>query len=244
MASQISVSSESERSNQSAFSASEDVTCEQLQESPVWDLSTRCFHWILVCLVILSWASADYGLIELHRWSGASLLALLIFRVCWGIIGSTTARFRHFMVGPSGVLSYWRSSMRGGSAAYIGHTPAGGWAVIAMLAALTLQVLTGLFANDDIRFLGPLAEWVSKETSDQLTRLHAMTFNVILVLVWVHVVAIGFYLFVKGEDLVTPMLTGKKEYPRGQPPKVRFAKRGIAALVWILSAGVAFLIAR
>lgn len=133
------------------------------------------------------------------------LLALLVFRIGWGLIGSTTARFRDFLHPPRTVLAY----LRNGAGMYAGHNPAGGLMVIALILVLLAQAVTGLFANDGLHFSGPLALLVGDDASTRLTAVHSTIFNVILLLVWSHVVAVGFYLFVKGHNLVKAMVTGK-----------------------------------
>ena len=176
----------------------------------VWDVPIRLFHWTVVGLVATSWVTGENHLIRVHLWSGAALLALVIFRIAWGFLGSTTARFSNFIARPRSVLGYLKALMSRGKPLYAGHNPAGGWMVVALLMMLALQALTGLFANDDIHFNGPFAMLVSKDASDSLTDLHGTLFDVILLLVWLHVVAVFFYRFVKGEDLIVPMVTGTK----------------------------------
>jgi cytochrome b len=176
----------------------------------VWDAPTRLFHWSIVALVTVSWLSADQGYMTVHLWSGLSLLALLLFRLGWGVLGSTTSRFSDFLHPPHKILAYLRTQARGARVLHAGHNPAGGLMVVALLAVLLAQVATGLFANDGLKFSGPLALLVSDDASDRLTRIHGIIFNVILVLVWLHVVAVGFHHFVKGNNLVGPMVSGKK----------------------------------
>jgi cytochrome b len=136
----------------------------------VWDAPTRCFHWAIVCLITISWITAETSLIKLHLWSGSLLLTLLIFRIAWGLVGSTTARFRHFVTRPRTAIGYLKSLMQGvEKLSYLGHNPAGGWMVVVLIMVLGLQVATGLFANDDVHFIGPLASMISKEMSDRLT---------------------------------------------------------------------------
>jgi cytochrome b len=176
----------------------------------VWDAPVRLFHWIVVVLVGTSWVTAEDHLLTVHLWSGVALLTLVIFRVAWGFLGSTTARFSNFVAPPRSVFGYVRALMRGDKPLYAGHNPAGGWMVIALLAMLTIQAVIGLFANDDIHFNAPLSMLISRDASDSLTDLHGRLFNLVLLLVWIHVVAVFFYRFVKGEDLLVPMLTGTK----------------------------------
>lgn len=173
----------------------------------VWDAPIRLFHWSVVALVALSWVSADQGYMTVHLVSGLTLLALLLFRLGWGFFGSTTARFASFLHAPPRVLQYLRGK---GQRLHAGHNPAGGLMVLALIAVLLAQAVTGLFATDSLHFTGPLALLVSEDQSLRLTSLHGAIFNLILVLVWLHVVAVGFYLLVKGDNLIRPMITGRK----------------------------------
>lgn len=202
----------------------------------VWDAPTRLFHWSIVALVFLSWLSADQGYMTVHLWSGLTLLALLLFRLGWGLMGSTTARFSDFLHPPRKVIAYLKS---GGGLLHAGHNPASGLMVIALLAVLLAQVLTGLFGNDGLKFSGPLALLVSDDVSDQLTRIHGIIFNIILALVWLHVVAVGFYHFVKGDNLVAPMVSGKKRRTRvPEGANIIFAHPVLAVGLLLASAAV------
>lgn len=211
----------------------------------VWDAPTRIFHWMIVVLVATSWYTADNGFMKLHLWSGSILLTLVIFRIAWGLAGSTTARFSDFVRGPAAVVGYLRVLTSGNKPWYAGHNPAGGWMVVVLMGALVIQSSTGLFANDGANFKGPLAAWVSAETSDRVTDLHGAIFNFLLLLVWMHVVAVFFYLCVKRENLIVPMVTGKKN--RALAPvglRLKFAPVSIALLLFALAAGVVWLIVR
>lgn len=185
-------------------------------EVRVWDLPTRLFHWLLVCLVAVSITTAMIGglAMQYHERSGMAIMVLVLFRVVWGFMGGTQARFAAFIRGPQEVLRYTRTLLRNDARRYIGHNPLGGWSIIAMLTGLGVQVGTGLFANDDILTEGPLAHWVSKAISDSLTRIHHINKVVLMGLVAVHVSAVVFYLVVKRENLVTPMVTGCKRWPQ------------------------------
>ena len=183
----------------------------------VWDIPTRLFHWIVVVLVFVSWLSADQGYMQVHLWSGLSLLALLLFRLIWGLFGSTTSRFSNFVRPLPQVLRYLKGMVSGDKPLYAGHNPAGGLMVIVLLSVLFAQAVTGLFATDGVKFTAPLSFWLPEEASVQVTNIHGMIFNVILLLIWCHVVAVGFYLWVKGDNLIRPMLTGRK--PRAHVPE-------------------------
>jgi cytochrome b len=206
----------------------------------VWDLPIRLFHWSIVLLMGISWFSADQGYMRLHLVSGLTLLALLLFRIGWGLVGSTTARFRDFLHPPRRVVGYLKGLAGGEKVLHAGHNPAGGLMVIALIAVLLTQVGTGLFANDGVRFHGPLALLVSEDVSTRLTDIHGLISNLILLLIWCHVVAVGFYLLVRGDNLVWPMVTGKK--PREHVPvnsNLAFARTYIALILLAVSAGIA-----
>jgi cytochrome b len=110
----------------------------------------------------------------------------------------------------------------------------GGWSIVALLTLLLVQTGTGLFANDDILIEGPLYGWVSKGTSDWLTTIHKLNFNLLLAMIAVHLSAVLFYLLVKRENLIHPMLSGRKHLPPervSQAPRLVSPWRGMAALV-------------
>ena len=206
----------------------------------VWDIPTRLFHWSVVVLLCVSWFSADQGYMRVHLVSGLTLLSLLLFRIAWGLMGSTTARFRNFLHPPRRVVGYLKGLAGGDKIFYAGHNPAGGVMVLALIAVLLAQVATGLFANDGVRFSGPLALLVSEETSSLITGIHGLVFDLILILVWCHIVAVGFYLLVKGDNLIWPMVTGKKH--RAHLPaelNIVFTRLYIAVLLLAVSAGIA-----
>ena len=205
----------------------------------VWDVPTRLFHWSILVLVFVSWLSADQGYMTVHLWSGSASLALVLFRLAWGVVGSTTSRFRDFLHPPRKVAGYLKAMAGGDKPLYAGHNPAGGLMVVALIVILLAQALTGLFANDGLHFTGPLAIWVSEEASAQATTIHGLIFDGLLVLIWCHVVAVGFYLFVKGENLVRPMFTGKK--PHGHVPAgltLNFTRLYVALLLLVLTAAI------
>ncbi|MDP1682038.1 MAG: cytochrome b/b6 domain-containing protein [Burkholderiales bacterium] len=185
----------------------------------VWDWPIRIFHWSVAALFFISWISAEIGgnAMQYHLWSGYAILGLVLFRVLWGWVGSETARFTHFIRAPGAVLAYARAWFKPGYRAALGHNPLGGWSVAALLFALAVQTLTGLFSNDDIANEGPLYHLVSKATSDSISRVHEGAFNVLLTLVALHLVAIVLYRVKHGENLVRPMLTGEKEVNENVP---------------------------
>ena len=209
----------------------------------VWDLPTRLGHWALVVLVGSSWLTAELDRIDLHMVSGLALLSVLLFRFAWGFVGSETARFSRFLRGPHAVLHYLRTLQRPDSDRMVGHNPAGGWMVAAMLALLGVQAVTGLGANDDLVHEGPLAKVLGKSLSDRITAVHDANFNLILAAIGLHVAAILFYRVVKAQDLVRPMLDGWVQLPAAGPVPRR-ASAALAAALYALAAGLAWWLGR
>jgi cytochrome b len=183
----------------------------------VWDIPVRLFHWVLVALMIALVITGEIldGAIEVHALLGRAVIVLVIFRLMWGAVGSSYARFSRFVCGPGAVMSYARSLLARQSEFMAGHNPLGGWMVLVLLTSVLLQSILGLFANDDIMFDGPLAYLVSKETSDLLTGLHQDMFYALLLAVGLHVAAVIWHKLFMGEDLLTAMITGYKKLPAG-----------------------------
>jgi cytochrome b len=174
----------------------------------VWDWPLRAFHWLLVLSIIALYVTGKMGgnWMEWHQRVGYFALGLMMFRLLWGFAGGHHARFVNFVRGPRAVLRY----LKGTAAHSTGHNPLGALSVLAMLAVVSFQAVTGLFANDDILLEGPYASLVAKETSDLLTKLHHWNSNVILGLVGLHIAAILFYTLVRKQNLVGPMWSGRQ----------------------------------
>jgi cytochrome b len=199
---------------------------------PVWDLPIRITHWLFVACVAVSWWTAEQRLMDWHRYSGYTMLGLLIFRIYWGIAGSSTARFARFMGGPRAVIEHLRLK-REERARIVGHSPLGSWSVIAMLLAIATQVTLGLFATDlDGLESGPLSHLVSFDAGRAFAEAHEVSFDVLLALIALHVVAILFYLLYERNNLVSAMLSGRKRVA-GEPAGMRPARP------WRLWTGVA-----
>ena len=180
----------------------------------VWDLPTRLFHWALVALIAFSWWTAKNDQLTFHLWSGIAVLTLLVFRLLWGVFGSSTARFANFVRGPAAVGDYLRGTWRG-----IGHSPLGALSVVALLGLIAVQAGMGLFASDeDGLLLGPLSGFVSGDASEEIAELHEDFFNVLLVFIGLHIAAVLFYWLARKQNLIGPMVTGKAMLdPDAQP---------------------------
>ena len=178
----------------------------------VWDAPVRLVHWLLVFLVAASWWTAEEGEMQLHYWSGLAIVGLLVFRVYWGFAGPETARFSRFVKGPGAVVSYTGKLFKPDYRASFGHNPLGALSVVAILLALIAQVGLGLFASDtDGLESGPLSPYVSYEFAKDAGDLHEDAFNILLILIGLHIAAIVFYLLVKRINLVGPMITGSRK---------------------------------
>lgn len=178
----------------------------------VWDAPTRLFHWAIVILVPLQWWTAEEEMLDLHIALGLTMLALLVFRLLWGLIGGSTARFATFVKGPRAVLLY----LRGRAGFVAGHNPLGALSVLALLGALALQVGLGLFASDeDGLYGGPFSHLIDPGLSEDVTEWHEQMFDVLLVLIGIHLAAILYYALVRRDNLVAPMITGSRDAPEG-----------------------------
>jgi cytochrome b len=195
-------------------------------------LPVRLVHWLLAGLIAFSWWSVHNHHTDWHIWSGCAILTLLLFRLLWGFVGSSTARFSSFVRGPGAVLRYLRGGWSG-----IGHTPLGAVSVIALFLAVAVQVGLGLFSEDeDGLYLGPLARLINPDTSDKIRDIHETWFNVLLGLIVLHVGAIIFYRFL-GKHLTKPMITGRAALDPGVAP-MRGGKWWVALICLAVAVGV------
>jgi cytochrome b len=213
----------------------------------VWDLPTRAFHWVLAASVIGLVVTAKLGgnAMVWHMRLGLLVLALLVFRVLWGLVGGHWSRFVRFVYAPGTLLRYLRGDHRPGDHFDVGHSPLGALSVFALIGLLGVQVATGLVADDEIATTGPLNRFVDSATGLAATAWHKGYGQwIVLGLVALHVVAIVVYR-VRGKNLVTPMLTGDKPLPPDVPASTdSLATRGLAALLLAGCAALAVWIAR
>ncbi|UNM96090.1 cytochrome b/b6 domain-containing protein [Ignatzschineria rhizosphaerae] len=188
----------------------------------VWDFPTRAFHWILVIAMAICvytsynlserfnipFSTSDMSALQLHQYAGTLILSLLIFRIIWGIVGATTARFTNFIKGPSQIIDYLKASKTSTE----GHNPLGALMVIALILILLVQVITGLFLEDNSWAWGnaPLADKISGTTRGIMASLHTNGRAVLLWLIGIHIAAVFIYIMVKRQNLIKAMITGKR----------------------------------
>ncbi|MCK0196861.1 cytochrome b/b6 domain-containing protein [Ancylobacter sp. 6x-1] len=212
-----------------------------------WDLPTRLAKWLLAILVGLAFASRYYGDANLvwHMWNGLAILVVLVFRLLWGLVGGSTARFSTFLYGPGTVIGYLAGLMRGRPRHYLGHNPAGGWMVVALLGAVAAQALTGLFTTDDIMIDGPMVRVASEHFVSRASALHARIYLVLLALIGLHVAANLLYSAFGRDNLIGAMLSGRKkaghyvDAERATPGSVLRALACLVLAVGIVFGGVA-----
>lgn len=198
----------------------------------VWDLPTRLFHWALVVCVIGLVITANVGgnWMNWHLRLGYTVLSLLLFRLVWGFVGGHWSRFSSFIYRPATVLAYLRGEAK--PEHRVGHNPLGMLSVLALLFALLVQVSTGLIADDEIAYTGPLVRFVSGQTISDATSYHKNVGKfIVIALVVLHLLAIAFYTLVKKDNLVRPMVSGDKEVGFPVPSARDTAGSRIAALV-------------
>jgi len=184
-----------------------------MKKVAAWDLPTRLFHWLLVILMACAYLSYEYGDVNMtwHMWNGYALLTLGLYRLMWGLWGSSTARFSQFIKGPGVVFGYVKSQHTNQPQKYLGHNPVGALMVLSLLGLILVQGSMGLFTSDDIMVEGPLAYKASSDWVTFAGSIHRIGFWVITGFVGLHVFAVAFYLLVKKENLIRPMISGKKD---------------------------------
>ena len=177
----------------------------------IWDLPTRLFHWSLAASTVAMIVTAKIGgnAMIWHLRLGHVVLALLLFRLAWGLVGGHWSRFRSFLYPPGDLLEQLRG--RGNATHAAGHSPLGALSVFAMLAALLAQVGTGLFSDDAIFFAGPLSSLAPAQLVSAATRWHAELGQYLLyALLGLHLLAIAWYTFARRRPLVRAMVSGDR----------------------------------
>lgn len=207
----------------------------------VWDIPTRLFHWLLAGAIVGAYWTGEFGGFDKtwHMRFGYAVLALVLFRILWGLFGSRTARFSSFLRGPGTVWAYLRTLGKASAHPTDTHNPLGALSVIALLLAVFAQAASGLFVDDDILTRGPLNGLVSRELDRVAGRTHGLAVWFIIGLVVLHLAAIAYYRFRKGENLTAAMITGHKNLPVGMGME-RPASLWLAGLFAAISVGVVY----
>ena len=210
------------------------------RERRAWDPAVRLFHWALVALVIFSYVTGKAAgeWLVWHMRSGYAILALLLFRIAWGVVGSPNARFASFVRSPSSALRHIRGVFARRIERVAGHNPAGGWMVLLMLAILLAQAVSGLFVDDEIATQGPLTGKVSGAVVARMTWIHHWNEWLVVGVVAVHAAGIAFYQWVLRVNLVGPMVHGR--LGEGLRPPPPHASGGLAAVLFAIACAVVY----
>lgn len=210
-----------------------------MEKKLIWDMPTRLFHWLLVASIVAQYFTAEVldNAIQWHFYIGYFTLGLILFRVIWGFVGTTYAKFSQFVHGPKATLNYAKTLTNKNSTPHAGHNPMGAWMVLALLSLIALQAVSGLFISDDIFSDGPYFSAVSESTQSTMSFIHHNVFNVIIIAVALHIAAIVFYAVFKKQRLVPAMVHGKKATTA---PGISSSKLLVALVVALLVAGVVY----
>ncbi len=185
-----------------------------LQTIKVWDLLIRIFHWSLVGFFTLAYLTeGEDEWMTIHSYAGYSILILLVFRLLWGVIGTHNARFSNFITRPKEVLVYLKGLITGKAKDYIGHNPAGGMMIVALIASIAITGFSGmaLYATDGH---GPLAtSFFATWPEGAIKEVHEFFANFTVFLVVIHVGGVIVSSLLHKENLVRSMVTGKKQRP-------------------------------
>lgn len=213
---------------------------EEKVDVPVWDIPTRAFHWLLVVAVSLAWATAEESgpAFALHKLAGYTIGGALIFRLIWGFVGSPHSRFDDFIRPWRHVVAHARLLLRLQAPRNVGHNAIGGWMIVTLMADLTVIVATGLFSATR-RLAGPFADAIAPASARAFAEVHEIAFNVLLVLVTVHVLGVAIDMVLNRENLVRAMWTGRKRLDAN----VARTERQFAPLWWAIIAAFLGLVA-
>lgn len=173
---------------------------------PTWDLLQRLVHWCFPVLIVFAWWSAENGHMQWHAYCGYTVLVLVLWRIVWGFIGSTYAKFSQFVVGVPSIVAY----LKGNGLEQPGHNPLGGWSVVIILALLLLQAISGLFNTDELLLQGPLTVFASSGMIEIASEMHEVVWHATQALVFTHILVVCYHQWVKKDGLITQMGFGSR----------------------------------
>ncbi|WP_448211979.1 cytochrome b/b6 domain-containing protein [Colwellia sp. MEBiC06753] len=192
----------------------------------IWDLFTRIYHFSQLILLAILWYSGEQGDFDLHFLCGYLMLSLFIARIIWGLVGSDTSKFSHFLKSP---ITAWQWLKRPHQP-HTGHNPLAGYMVLALIITLGLQLFSGLFATDDVLAEGPLIYWLSENFAETMDSLHHTNFNVLLGLIALHIIAAVVHSLKADNVIKAIFITGKStEAPEH---KLKFKSSLLPLAIW------------
>jgi cytochrome b len=212
----------------------------QLKDVMVWDLGVRLFHWLLVSTVAVAIVTGFFAgkpWLDAHVISGVCIVALVVFRVIWGFLGSTYARFGSFVVSPGAAVRHLRDAASGGRRRSLGHNPLGAWMILTLLAALTVICALGAVALGGVVKEGPFAPHVTYAFARQAKEIHEFLAYLLVGLIALHILGAFFESWRSSENLSRGMVTGRKR--RSSDARTCAPVRGRPVIAGILFAGAA-----
>jgi len=184
----------------------------------VWDLPVRIMHWLLAIGIGVCWWTGIENELEYHLYSGYAILWIVLMRLYWGLVGSSTARFVNFVRGPKAILDYATTLHRRDTPHAHGHNALGAISIVVMLGLVLTVVILGLFAVDvDGLYSGPLSSYVTFKQGRHIAHLHYDWFNILLWMIGLHLAAVLFYFLYKRQNLIGPMISGKRRGEASEP---------------------------
>lgn len=205
----------------------------------VWDLPTRVFHWLLVLSFTGAWTTAENDkFVYVHVYAGYVFFGLLMFRLLWGIVGSRYAQFRSFAHNWTSVTDYLRGLLSGKAQRFIGHNPAGGWAIFAMLVLGLLTALSGFIVFGGEEGHGPLKHLAGFDIGNEAKGFHEFFATSMLVMVFLHVGGVLVESVFHKENLIWAMLSGRKPAEQGTRGVGVYPLLGVAILFLVFGSGV------
>jgi cytochrome b len=201
----------------------------------VWNLHTRIFHWLVVILVFSGLSLGmmkDNELMIWHYRCGYALLGLIGFRLVIGLMSGDYARFRQFPINPLRIPAYLKGQL------YAGHNPLGVWMIMALLLAITIQGISGLFTSDSFWLEGPWVQDVSENTVSVASAIHGNGDIVFTVLIGIHLLSNIFYSLWKKNKLIRAMVTGNKEFSEQVPFAAAIPTSWTAIIIGLIMAGL------
>jgi cytochrome b len=209
----------------------------------VWDWPTRVFHWLLVASFALAWLTyEDNRYLDVHVFAGYVMLALLLFRLGWGVWGGRYACFRQFGYGWTSVRAYLRGLLSGHPRRYLGHNPAGAWAVFVLLALGFVVTLTGLLVIGGEERHGPFAGMLGFQQGTAIRAIHELAAWLMLALVLVHIAGVAVDSLLHRENLVKAMITGYKRADTGAEETALHRVVGTVMLGTVLAAATVYFV--
>lgn len=206
----------------------------------VWDLPVRVFHWGLAGSFVTAWLTLDNRYQDIHVFAGYLMAGLILFRLLWGFVGGPYARFRDFSFGWQAVRGYLKGIWNRRPPRYLGHNPAGSWAIYVMLGLGLTIAVTGLLAMGGEERQGPLAGWLDYPQGELAHSAHEWLAWLMLGLVGLHLAGVVVESLLHRENLVAAMLTGFKPAEGGEPSAPVHRKVGAALLITATVAGLSW----